>query len=423
MTTELASVTDSALEPIRAKVLAGARLTLEDGLTLYRTRDLFTLGELANHVRERLHGRRAYYNINRHINYTNYCVLRCKFCSFYRPYEASRAGAAAGAASAAAGPTGTTLPLLHGAAPAATASGAPAKGDAYEYSVDEVVALAAEAAARGATEVHIVGGLHPRLPFSYYTDLCRAIKTRCPTLHIKAFTAIEIVHFTRIARPRRTIHEVLTELRDAGLDSLPGGGAEIFDDRVHDEAFKNKVGEKHWFDVHTAAHELGIPSNATMLYGHVETITERLQHMLKLRAHQDVSLRERRAAFQCFVPLSFIPDGSALAHLPGPTGLDDLRTLAVARLMLDNIPHLKGFWIMQSPKLSQVALNWGVDDFDGTVVWYDITRREGQGTNRQELSVDQIRRLLREAGCEPVERDTLYRPVCRTTPAASELRQ
>ncbi len=411
------SVTDPALERIRAKVLAGERLTLEDGLALYRTRDLFTLGELANHVRERLHGRRAYYNINRHINYTNYCVLRCKFCSFFRPYEPTRAGTAGPPeARVAEPPPGGALPLLHGANPGA-AAGAALRSDAYELSVDQVVALAAEAAARGATEVHIVGGLHPRLPFSYYTDLCRAIKARCPTLHIKAFTAIEIVHFTRIARPRRTIHEVLAELRDAGLDSLPGGGAEIFDDRVHDEAFKNKVGEQHWFDVHRAAHELGIPSNATMLYGHVETVAERVQHMLKLRAHQDVSRRERRAAFQCFVPLSFIPDGSALAHLPGPTGLDDLRTLAVARLMLDNIPHLKAFWVMQSPKLAQVALNWGVDDFDGTVVWYDITRREGRGTNRQELTVEQIRRLLREAGCEPVERDTLYRPVRRPAPA------
>ncbi len=258
-----------------------------------------------------------------------------------------------------------------------------------------------------------MGGLHPKLPFSYYTDMCRAIKTRCPDLHIKAFTAIEIVHFARIARPRQTISEVLSALRDAGLDSLPGGGAEIFDDRVHDEAFKNKVGEKHWFDVHRAAHELGIPSNATMLYGHVESGAERITHLIKLREHQDESLRDRQAAFNCCVPLSFVPEGSSLAHLPGPTGLDDLKTLAIARLMLDNFPHIKAFWIMQSPKLAQVALNWGVDDFDGTVTWYDITKREGQGTNRQELSIDQIKRLLQEAGCEPVERDTLYRPVNR----------
>jgi aminodeoxyfutalosine synthase len=265
----------------------------------------------------------------------------------------------------------------------------------------------------------MVGGLHPRLPFEWYLELLSAVRSACPNLHIKAFTAIEIVHFTRITKPRRTIADVLTALRAAGLDSMPGGGAEIFDDRVHNEAYKAKVGEKHWFDVHRAAHDLGIPTNATMLYGHVETIEERLGHMLKLRAHQDESLKRKAregtatAAFNCFIPLSFIPDGSELAHLPGPTGLDDLRTLAVSRLMLDNFPHIKAFWIMQSPKLSQVALNWGVDDFDGTVVWYDITKREGQGTNRQELTVEQIGRLMREAGCQPVERDSLYRPVRR----------
>ncbi len=379
MTTDTTTLADPALKAIRDKVLANERLSAEDGLLLYRTPDIFTLGELANIVRERLHGRRAFYNINRHINYSNYCVLRCKFCAFYRPYN----------------PRGEQVP------------------DGYQFSIDEIVEQAREAADSGATEVHIVGGLHPTLPFSYYTDMCRGIKAACPELHIKAFTAIEIVHFTRITRPRMSIAEVLTALRDAGLGSLPGGGAEIFDDRVHEETFKNKVGEQHWFDVHRIAHELGIPSNATMLYGHIESIEERVQHMLKLRAHQDESRAQRKAHFNCFVPLSFIPDGSALSHLPGPTGLDDLRTLAVARLLLDNIPHIKAFWIMQSPKLAQVALNWGVDDFDGTVVWYDITRREGNGTNDQVLDVRQIQRLLREAGCDPVERDTVYNEVSR----------
>ncbi|MGD8450253.1 MAG: aminofutalosine synthase MqnE [Phycisphaerae bacterium] len=370
---------DPELVPIAEKVRAGGRLSEADGLTLLRTRDLLTVGELANVVRERQHGRRAWYNINRHINYTNLCVLRCKFCSFYRPYDA-RGGVVDGA---------------------------------YEYTVEQIVQMAAEAEAAGATEVHIVGGLHPRLPFEYYVEMCREIRRACPRLMIKAFTAIEIVHFTRISRPRLSVAEVLTELRAAGLDAMPGGGAEIFDDRVHDEAFRNKVGEAQWFDVHDTAHALGIPTNATMLYGHVETVEERLGHLLKLRAHQDVSLAERPAAFQCCVPLSFIPEGSALAHLPGPTGLDDLRTLAVARLMLDNFAHIKAFWPMLSPKLAQVALNWGVDDFDGTVVQYDITKREGRGTNRQELTVPQIQRLIREAGCEPVERDTLYRPIRR----------
>lgn len=388
MVVALPRTLDPALEPIREKVLAGERLSLEDGLALYRTRDIFTLGELASHVRERLHGRQVYYNINRHINYTNFCVLRCKFCAFYRSMD---------------GKTGGT-PL--------------ANTEGYEYSLDQIVDIAVDAERGGATEIHIVGGLHPKLPFSFYTDMCRAIKTRCPSLHIKAFTAIEIVHFTRISKPRLSIEEVLIALREAGLDSLPGGGAEIFDDRVHNEAFKAKVGEKHWFDVHRAAHTLGIPTNATMLYGHIEGVEERLVHMMKLREHQDESLARiassaKHAAFQTCIPLSFVPDGSALEHLPGPTGLDDLRTLAISRLMLDNFPHIKAFWIMQTPKLSQVALNWGVDDFDGTVVWYDITKREGRGTQHQELTVDQIRALIREAGFEPVERDTLYRPVRR----------
>lgn len=415
---------DPALDPIREKVLAGQRLSLEDGLTLFRTRDIFSVGELANFVRERRHGRAVYYNVNRHINYTNYCVLRCKFCAFYRAPD---------------GRTGST---------------ALANTAGYEYSLDEIVRIACEARQQGATEMHIVGGLHPRLPFNFYLDMCREIKRACPGLHIKAFTAIEIVHFTRISRPRLSIEEVLIALKEAGLDSLPGGGAEIFDDRVHDEAFRAKVGERHWFDVHAAAHALGIPTNATMLYGHVEGVEERLVHLIKLREHQDRSLARlagyelraassnanarasqstprspgqpddaapdsppgpRPAAFQCCIPLSFIPDGSAFADLPGPTGLDDLRTLALSRLMLDNFDHIKAFWIMQTPKLSQVALNWGVDDFDGTVVWYDITKREGRGTNHQELTAPQIHDLIREAGCIPVERDSLYRPVRRPT--------
>jgi aminodeoxyfutalosine synthase len=437
---------DPALEPIREKVLAGERLSREDGLTLYRTRDIFTVGELANIVRERLHGRIAYYNINRHINYTNYCVLRCKFCSFYRRYEHRHEGTEARRHEGTVGRsdgTAAALPLLAATdAPRPILSGVlgpDERGPGYEYSLNEIVGLAIEAYEHGATEVHIVGGLHPRLPFEFYVDMCRAIRTACPRIHIKAFTAIEIVHFTRISKPRLSIAEVLTRLREAGLDCLPGGGAEIFDDRVHDEAFKNKVGEKHWFDVHRSAHELGIPSNATMLYGHIETIEERISHMIKLREHQDESLARiasseyrtandncagpvvpaerpgnstlaiRHSAFQCCIPLSFIPEGSEFGHLPGPTGLDDLRTLAIARLMLDNFPHIKAFWIMQTPGLSQLALSWGCDDIDGTVVWYDITKREGHGTTHQELDVSDLKRLIREAGFEPVERDTLYR--------------
>jgi aminodeoxyfutalosine synthase len=317
-------------------------------------------------------------------------VLRCRFCSFYRAYPRE-------------GPKDGACPSEPGAA------GDPSGG--YELSIARIVELAREAADHGATEVHIVGGLHPKLPFEYYLGICRQVRQACPQLHIKAFTAIEIIHFGRIAKPRMTVREVLEKLREAGLGSLPGGGAEIFDDRVHDEAFRGKVGQQGWFDVHRSAHELGIFSNATMLYGHVETVEQRLRHLAKLREHQDWALGGAAAHFNCIVPLSFVPQGSDLAALPGPTGLDDLRTLAICRLMLDNFPHVKAFWPMHSPKLAQVSLNWGVDDFDGTVAHYDIAKREGSGTTRQELTVDQIHRLIREAGCTPVERDALYRPV------------
>lgn len=398
----------SDLADIADKVRAGERLSFDEGVRLFESRDIFTIGELANVVRERLHGRTAYYNINRHINYTNFCVLRCKFCSFYKPYDKN--------AAASAGPgqqTGSLLPILCQEEPGG--NGHDHNDDAgYELSVPQIVALATEAADRGATEVHIVGGLHPKLPFEYYLDMCQSIREACPRLHIKAFTAIEIIHFTRIARPRRSIEQVLVELRDAGLGSLPGGGAEIFDDRVHEEVYKTKVGEAGWFDVHRVAHDLGIFTNATMLYGHVESPEERVRHLIKLREHQDVSLAELEAHFNCCIPLSFIPEGSELGDLPGPTGVTDLKTLAISRLMLDNVPHIKAFWPMQSAKLAQVSLNWGVDDFDGTVVWYDITKREaGLGNTHQELTVDHLQRMIYEADCVPVERDTLYRRVTR----------
>ncbi len=395
---------ERSLDDIAARVSAGERLSFEDGVRLYRTRDIHGLGVLANTVRERWHGNVAYYNVNRHVNYTNYCVLRCKFCSFFRPYEKPEDRAAVSRDDV------SSLPIF-GEHAGVGATGEP---DTYELTIEQVVARAREAYAAGATEVHIVGGLHPKLAFEYYVEMCAAIREACPRMHIKAFTAIEIVHFTRISRPRLSIREVLLRLREAGLGSLPGGGAEIFDDRVHDEAYQNKVGEEGWFDVHRTAHELGMFTNATMLYGHVERPEERIGHLIKMREHQDVSLRERAAHFNCCIPLSFIPEGSALSNLPGPTGLDDLRTLAISRLMLDNVPHIKAFWIMQSAKLAQVALQWGCDDMDGTVGWYDITKREGGAGNRhQELTVEQMRRLIREAGREPVERDTLYRRVIR----------
>ncbi|MGD0389248.1 MAG: aminofutalosine synthase MqnE [Tepidisphaeraceae bacterium] len=364
-------MTDVALRPIAEKLAAGRRLSIEDGAALYASGDLHGIGRLANFVREKLHGDKTFYNRNRHINYTNVCALSCKFCSFYRK-----------------------------------------RGEegAYEMPVEQVIATAVRAAEAGATEVHIVGGLHPWLKFDYYLQMLNGIRRACPQLHVKAFTAIEIIHLSRVAR--LSVREVLIALRDAGLGSLPGGGAEIFDDRVHDEVFKGKVREDRWFDVHRTAHELGIYTNATMLYGHVETPAQRIGHMVKLRQLQDQSLAACPASFNCVIPLSFIPENSELGFLPGPTGLTDLKTLAIARLMIDNIAHIKAFWIMQSVGLSQLALSWGCDDLDGTVVWYDITKRQGDGVH-QELNVEEIKRLIREAGRIPVERDTLYRPVIR----------
>jgi len=375
------AVSDRSLTPIAEKIAADQALSFKDGVALYASRDVFGIGRLANFVRTKLHGDRTFFNRNRHINYTNVCALSCKFCSFYRK-----------------------------------------RGEegAYEMPVEEVIATAKKAAESGATEVHIVGGLHPWLKFDYYLDMLRGIRRECPSLHIKAFTAIEIVHFTRVAH--LNVEQVLTALRDAGLGSLPGGGAEIFDDRVHDEAFKGKVKEDRWFEVHRTAHRLGLFTNATMLYGHVETPAERVRHLIKLRELQAESLALRDthgrnslhapAFFNCIIPLSFIPDDSELGHLPGPTGLTDLKTLAIARLMVQNIAHIKAFWIMQGVGLSQVALDWGCDDLDGTVVWYDITKRAGHGVH-QELHVSDIQRLIREAGKTPVERDTLYRPILR----------
>jgi len=405
---------DARLDAIEARVLRGERLSEADGLALYETPDLHRVLAMADLVRRRLHGDVAYYNVNRHINYSNVCALSCKFCAFHRKKD---------------------------------------QDGAYEKGTDEIVRDVQGAAAAGATEIHMVGGLHPWLPFAWYLDTLRAMKAAAPQIHIKAFTAVEIVHLQRISKRGSQGYEgikaVLRDLRDAGLGSLPGGGAEVFDDRVHDEAFQGKIRADHWLDVHRAAHELGLNSNATMLYGHVERRPERLHHMQLLRRQQDRTLRDWAAAqriqpgpdgevvltgpaerypghrlpmpgqeglrtgyFQTIIPLPFYPNQSELERLPAPTGLENLRTLAVARLMLDNFPHAKAFWIMQTLPMAELMLNAGSDDVDGTVVWYDITKAVGEG-NHQETSVSDLTRAIRDAGFRPVERDTLYRPVER----------
>ncbi len=410
-TTSELSIHDPRLQPIHAKVISGERLTVDDGVVLYDTPDLWSVCGMADLVRRRMHGDAAYYNVNRHLNYSNICALSCTFCAFARK-----------------------------------------RGDdgAYEYTIEDVRREARVAVAQGATEMHVVGGLHPYHPFGFYVEMLRAIRDEAPDMHIKAFTAVEIVHLARISKRGRDgadgIRAVLCDLRDAGLGSLPGGGAEVFDDRVHDEAFKGKIRGDAWMDVHRIAHELGIHTNATMLYGHVESRAERLKHMDLLRGQQDEALRAwadaqgignvcgvvltgpdsaypmdrlpsigtcERGWYQACIPLPFIPDGSALERLYGPSGVENLRTIAVARLMLDNIPHMKAFWIMQTLPLSQLMLQMaGADDIDGTVVWYDITKVDGCGTH-QETGVQELHRVIGEAGLKPIERDTLYRPVIR----------
>ncbi len=365
---------DAKLRDIQDKLASQERLTPEDGLALLTTRDVWQLGELANQQRLARHGRDTYYNINRHLNYSNICALSCKFCAFYRK-----------------------------------------KGQdgAYDFSADQIARQAREAEQAGATEMHIVGGLHPYLPFEYYTDMLQAIREAAPKLHIKAFTAVEIVHMTRIRKTPNDIAGVLSDLRDAGLGSLPGGGAEVFDDRVHDEAFKGKIRSDRWLAVHHEAHKLGLMSNATILYGHIESLEDRVAHLCMLHEAQDKAIEENLTGrFQTCIPMPFVPDDSELEHLPGPTGLDDLRMLATCRLMLDNFDHIKAFWIMQTLELAQLSLQFGVDDVDGTVVWYDITKVGGSDTH-QEVGVTDLRRAIVEAGFNPVERDTLYRRVVR----------
>ncbi|MBX3379655.1 MAG: radical SAM protein [Phycisphaeraceae bacterium] len=449
---------DERLKAIRAKVEKGERLSLEDGELLFTTPDIWTVCELADTVRRRLHGDTAFYNINRHLNYSNVCALSCKFCEFYRKKD---------------------------------------EPGAYTRDMEYVKNQVREAVENGATEMHSVGGLHPYLPFSYYTDLVSTIRDTARSLgselHVKAFTAVEIVHLAKIAKVYKAddrvsgIRFVLEKLKEAGLGSLPGGGAEVFDDRVHDEAYKGKIRSDVWLDVHRVAHDLGLNTNATILYGHIEDRHDRLVHMDMLRRAQDRALanmgyegevakgqRGKGAKgeeepghlgysgdegadvpvitltrdgtplpehvafsnssvshpsaplplcpsapspttgyFQTIIPLPFFPDGSELEHLPGPAGLENLRTLAISRLMLDNFPHVKAFWIMQTLPMAQLMLQSGADDIDGTVVWYDITKVGGSSTH-QEVNVWTLQKAIREAGFKPVERDTLYRHVQRS---------
>jgi aminodeoxyfutalosine synthase len=357
---------DARLSVIREKVEASQRLTFDDGAFLYDSADLFALGELANVVRERKNGNFAYFNVNTHLNPTNVCVYRCTFCAFRSDLRGEKG---------------------------------------YVMSDEQVLERAAEADRRGATELHIVGGLHHQLPYEWYLNIIRIIHNAHPRLHLKAYTAVEWDWFARLTgRPTR---DLLAEFKEAGLGSLPGGGAEIFHPEVRDKICEHKADAAEWFRVHREAHELGLRSNATMLYGHIEEARHRVDHLCRLRELQDET-----GGFQTFIPLAFHPDNTRLAHLPKPSGLLDLKTMAISRLMLDNFQHIKAYWVMLGIKTAQVALSFGADDLDGTVVHEKIYHDAGSDSP-QELSVTEIRRLIQEAGRVPVERDTLYNEVVR----------
>jgi aminodeoxyfutalosine synthase len=366
MNSEL-QITDARLRPIADKVLAGERLNADEGVRLFESNDLLAVGWLANHVREKRHGDICYYNVNRHINPTNVCGAHCKLCAFGR--DANSPGA-------------------------------------YTFTLDEIWARAAEGVAEGATEFHIVGGLHPNLPFSYYLDLIRGIKQRHPHVHLKAFTMVEVGFYSRISK--LSIRDTLLAMKEAGVDSLPGGGAEIFAPRVRKIICDHKVSGQMWLKIARTAHEVGLRSNATMLYGHIETHEERVSHLLDLRELQDET-----HGFVTFIPLQFHPDNTGLSHVPKPTAFDDLKTIAVSRLLLDNFDHIKAYWIMLTPRVAQVALRFGANDLDGTVVEEKIYHDAGASTP-QGLTHADLERLIRAAGRVPVERDTLYRRVDRS---------
>lgn len=360
-------VDNCSMELIEQKVFSGERLSFEEGLYLDASADILQLAKLANHVREIKNGRYAYYNVNTHLNPTNICVYRCNFCAFRADLKSERG---------------------------------------YLMENAQIAERALEARARGATEIHVVGGLHHQKQFDWYLDVLRVIHETTPEIHIKAYTGVEINWFAFLTQ--KSTRWVLEQLMEVGLGSLPGGGAEIFHPEVRDKICEHKADSDEWIRIHQEAHELGLRTNATMLYGHIEESRHRIDHLCQLR-----SLQDKTGGFQTFIPLAFHPENTGLDHLEKPSGLFDLRTIALSRLMLDNFPHIKAYWVMLGVKTAQIALSFGADDLDGTVVHEKIYHDAGAETP-QALTVDEIGHLIREAGREPVERDTLYRHVIRS---------
>jgi aminodeoxyfutalosine synthase len=358
---------DPKLKAIRDKVEAGQRLSFDDGLLMYEPEiPVNDLGQLANLVRERINGNFGYYNINTHLNATNICVYRCVFCAFRSDLRSPKG---------------------------------------YIMSDEQVLERGREAVENGCTEMHIVGGLHHQRKFDWYLNLIKLLHDNFPTLHLKGWTAVELNWFEFLTK--QSTEWVLRQLVDAGLGSLPGGGAEIFHPEVRDQICEHKADGSNWLNIHRTAHKLGIKSNCTMLYGHVEKPLHRIDHLLRLRELQDET-----GGFQTFIPLAFHPENTGLSHIPKPSALMDLRTMAISRLMLDNIPHIKAYWIMLGIGTAQTALSYGADDLDGTVR-HELIYHDAGATTPELLSVDRIEHLIREAGREPVERDTLYRRVNR----------
>lgn len=350
------------LERIEKKVLEGTRLDADDALALFRSHDLLGIGRLANIVRERRHGDTTYFNKNLRVEVTNVCMASCLFCSFAK-LEAHMPGA-------------------------------------HTMTLEEAWGKLEARLHDPPSEVHVVNGLHPGLPFSYYEDLLRGFKRIKPDIHLKCFTGVEMHFFAQ--HYGMTVREVLEKLRAAGLDSLPGGGAEIFHPEVRSRISNDKATGEEWLEVHRVAHAMGMRSNATMLYGHIETFEHRVHHLMKLRELQDET-----KGFQAYIPLAFHPDGNGMKNMPAPTAMDDLRNVAVGRLVLDNFDHVKAYWVSMTPKIAQVALAFGADDIDGTIVHETIYKAAGTRSPDGLAEADLIR-LIREAGRKPVERDTLY---------------
>ena len=363
----IATEIDARFREIRDKVEAGERLTLDDGLLLYDPQvPLQEIGELANLVRERLNGNVGYYNINTHLNPTNVCVYRCRFCAFRSDLR---------------DPKG------------------------YAMSDEQIIARGHEAVENGCTEMHIVGGLHHQRPYAWYRGIISLLHEQFPQIHLKAWTGVEINWFE--FQTKQSTRWVLEDMREAGLGSLPGGGAEIFHQEVRDQLCEHKANTHAWLNIHRTAHQVGLRSNCTMLYGHIEQAYHRIDHLIRLR-----DLQDQTGGFQVFIPLAFHPENTQLSDIRKPSALMDLRTMAISRLMLDNIQHIKAYWIMLGVGTAQIALSYGADDLDGTVR-HELIYHDAGATTPECLSVEKIRDLIVEAGREPVERDTLYRRVIR----------